>query len=84
MAKEQIAGGGKVEDFSDTIDRNEAEQHIKVMTSAMENDPTGIVKTLFHRSMTSQYYKAVWLHFRGINLQNIPFEFVKDESLPAE
>ena len=80
MVKEQIAGGGRVEDFSDKIDRNETETYMEIMKSTIDNDSTGIFRTLYNKSMTAQYHKAVMLHFHGVDLQEISFEFVRDDT----
>ena len=86
MIKEQTAGGVfPVEEclWSDTHDKSEAEEHIRIMKSFMDGDHFGIFKTLYDKSLTSQYFKAVLLHFRGVDLLTIPFTFVVDESSDA-
>lgn len=84
MIKEQTTGGAFVVDFSDTHDYSEAEEHVRLMKSCMDGDDhLGIFKVLFEKSLTSQYFKAVLLHFRGVDLQTIPFTFVVDESSDA-
>ena len=76
MAKEQIAGGGKEKDFSGIIgDIDEANNYCKEMREAMQQDGSGLFAILWNKSSTAQYYKAVVMHSKNIDLQVIPFVY---------